>query len=148
MADYRESVLVAFQNVEDSLSSLRYLAQQQAAEDRAYTAYQAALDLTNSRYTTGLVSYFDVIQAQGLALGAEQTDVQIKGNRIATTVQLIKALGGGWADSYIVKPDLSATMSPLRLPSPRSSTRAQAVPCRRRIRNGRLGDVIRAHSHF
>jgi multidrug efflux system outer membrane protein len=106
VANYRESVLVAFQNVEDSLSSLRYLAQQQAAEDRAYKAYQAALDLTNSRYTTGLVSYFDVITAQGLALGAEQTDVQIRGNRIATTVQLIKALGGGWADSYVMKPDL------------------------------------------
>jgi multidrug efflux system outer membrane protein len=106
VANYRETVLVAFQNVEDSLSSLRYLAEQQEAEDRAFKAYQAALNLTNARYTTGLVSYFDVIQAQGLALGAEQLDVQIKGNRIATTVQLIKALGGGWADSYIMKPKL------------------------------------------
>jgi multidrug efflux system outer membrane protein len=106
VADYRESVLVAFQNVEDSLSSLRYLAQQQAAEDRAVKAYDAALNLTNQRYTTGLVSYFDVIQAQGLALDAEQLDVQIRGNRIASTVQLIKALGGGWADSYIMKPAL------------------------------------------
>jgi multidrug efflux system outer membrane protein len=106
VADYRESVLVAFQNVEDSLSSLRYLADQQEAQDRAYKAYKAALDLTNARYTTGLVSYFDVIQAQGLELTAEQLDVQIKGNRIATTVQLIKALGGGWADSYITKPAL------------------------------------------
>ncbi len=106
VADYRESVLVAFQNVEDSLSSLRYLAQQQEAQDRAVKAYRAALDLTNQRYTTGLVSYFDVIQAQGLALGAEQSDVQIRGNRIASTVQLIKALGGGWADSYTMKPSL------------------------------------------
>ncbi|HEX4140105.1 MAG TPA: efflux transporter outer membrane subunit, partial [Candidatus Methylacidiphilales bacterium] len=106
VANYRQSVLVAFQNVEDSLSSLRYLADQQEAQDRAYKAYKAALDLTNARYTTGLVSYFDVIQAQGLELNAEQLDVEIKGNRIATTVQLIKALGGGWADSYITKPHM------------------------------------------
>ena len=105
VANYRESVLVAFQNVEDSLSSLRYQAEQQDEQDRAYKAYQSALDLTNSRYTTGVVSYFDVIQAQNLALSAEQLDVQIKGNRIATTVQLIKALGGGWADSSITQPN-------------------------------------------
>ena len=106
VANYRETVLTAFQNVEDSLSSLRYQAQQQEAQDRAYKAYKAALDLTNARYTTGLVSYFDVIQAQGLELTAEQTDVQVRGNRIATTVQLVKALGGGWADSYVMKPAL------------------------------------------
>ena len=106
VADYRQQVLVAFQDVEDSLSALRYLAQQSEAENRAFDSYKKALDLTNARYTTGLVSYFDVIQAQGLALGAEQLTVQIEGNRIAGTVQLIKALGGGWADSYITKPEL------------------------------------------
>ena len=105
VANYRQSVLVAFQDVEDSLSNLRYLSQQAEAENRAYEAYKKALDLTNSRYTTGLVSYFDVIQAQGLELGAEQATVQIEGNRIASTIQLIKALGGGWEDSTITKPD-------------------------------------------
>jgi multidrug efflux system outer membrane protein len=105
VANYRQSVLVAFQDVEDSLSALRYLAQQAEAENRAFQAYKNALNLTNARYTTGLVSYFDVIQAQGLELTSEQSTVQIEGNRIASTVQLIKALGGGWADSYITKPD-------------------------------------------
>jgi outer membrane protein, multidrug efflux system len=105
VANYREAVLVSFQDVEDSLSALHYLAQQGEAENRAFTAYKKALDLTNSRYTTGLVSYFDVIQAQGLALDAEQLTVQIEGNRVASTVRLIKALGGGWSDSYITKPD-------------------------------------------
>lgn len=105
VANYRQQVLVAFQDVEDSLSALRYLAQQSEAENRAFQSYRKALDLTNSRYTTGLVSYFDVIQAQGLALGAEQLTVQIEGDRMASTVQLIKALGGGWADSYITKPE-------------------------------------------
>jgi multidrug efflux system outer membrane protein len=105
VADYRQSVLVAFQDVEDSLSALRYLAQQAHSENVAFTAYKKALDLTNARYTTGLVSYFDVIQAQGLALDAEQLTVQIRGNRIASTIQLIKALGGGWADSSITQPE-------------------------------------------
>ncbi len=105
VANYRQNVLVAFQDVEDSLSALRYLAEQQKAQDVAYDAYKKALDLTNARYNTGLVSYFDVIQAQGLALSAEQLDVQIRGNRIASTVQLIKALGGGWSDSLITQPN-------------------------------------------
>lgn len=105
VADYRQQVLVAFQDVEDSLSALRYLAQQAGAENRAFEAYKKALELTNARYTTGLVSYFDVIQAQGLALGSEQLTVQIRGNRIASTILLIKALGGGWADSSITKVD-------------------------------------------
>jgi outer membrane protein, multidrug efflux system len=105
VANYRQSVLVAFQDVEDNLSALRYLSEQAESEGRAYTAFQKALDLTNSRYTTGLVSYFDVIQAEGLALGAEQSTVQIEGNRIAATILLIKAVGGGWQDSSITKPD-------------------------------------------
>lgn len=122
VADYRQSVLVAFQDVEDSLSNLRYLAQQAEAENRAFVAYKKALDLTNSRYTTGLVSYFDVIQAQGLALGAEQLTVQIQGDRLASTIQLIKALGGGWADSYITKPEVgnhvdAPSAAPTVLPS-------------------------------
>ncbi|MCE0499090.1 MAG: efflux transporter outer membrane subunit [Methylacidiphilales bacterium] len=129
VADYRQSVLVAFQNVEDSLSSLRYLAQQEEAENRAFVAYKNALDLTNSRYTTGLVSYFDVIQAQGLELGAEQLTVQIKGNQIATTIQLIKALGGGWADSQLLKPGYGDHVSgPSASPTVLGPAGQQAVP--------------------
>ena len=99
VADYRQQVLVAFQDVEDSLSALHYLSQQGEAENRAVDAYKKALELTNARYTTGLVSYFDVIQAQNLALNAEQLTVQLAGDRMTATVRLIKALGGGWSDS-------------------------------------------------
>jgi outer membrane protein, multidrug efflux system len=105
VANYRQQVLMAFQDVEDSLSALKYLAIQAEAENRAYQDFQRALDLTNARYTTGLVSYFDVIQAEGNALNAEQLTVQLAGNRIGSTVQLIKALGGGWADSRVFRPD-------------------------------------------
>jgi multidrug efflux system outer membrane protein len=105
VADYRQQVLTAFQDVEDSLSALKYLSVQYDAENRAYQDYQRALDLTNARYSTGLVSYFDVIQAEDLALNAQQLTVQIAGNQMGTTVRLIKALGGGWNDSFITKPD-------------------------------------------
>jgi len=105
VATYRQSVLVAFQDVEDSLSSIRYLAEQYEAENRAYQSYQKALDLTNARYTSGLVSYFDVIQAQNLALAAQQLTVQLAGNRMAATVRLIKAIGGGWGDSHLARPN-------------------------------------------
>jgi multidrug efflux system outer membrane protein len=105
VANYRQQVLTAFQDVEDSLSALKYLSVQYEAENRAYQAYQRALDLTNERYSTGLVSYFDVIQAENLALTAQQQTVQIAGNQMGSTVRLIKALGGGWSDSFITKPD-------------------------------------------
>jgi multidrug efflux system outer membrane protein len=105
VALYRQQVLTAFQDVEDSLSSIKYLNVQYEAENRAYQSYQRALDLTNARYTTGLVSYFDVIQAQGLALNAELLTVQIAGNQIGSTVRLIKAMGGGWEDSQLLRPN-------------------------------------------
>jgi multidrug efflux system outer membrane protein len=105
VANYRQSVLVAFQDVEDSLSSIRYLRSQYDYENTAYQSYQRALDLTNARYTSGLVSYFDVIQAQNLALSAQQLTVQLAGNRMAATVHLIKALGGGWGDSRLSRPN-------------------------------------------
>jgi multidrug efflux system outer membrane protein len=105
VADYRQAVLVAFQDVEDSLSSIHYLREQAETENQAYQSYEKALELTNTRYSSGLVSYFDVIEAQNLALSAEQLTVQLAGNRMAATVRLIKALGGGWNDSHLARPN-------------------------------------------
>jgi multidrug efflux system outer membrane protein len=105
VANYRQSVLVAFQDVEDSLSAIHYLKDQYDAENQAYHSYEKALELTNARYSSGLVSYFDVIQAQNLELSAQQLTVQLAGNRIAATVRLIKALGGGWGDSHLARPN-------------------------------------------
>ena len=129
VANYRQAVLVAFQDVEDSLSSIRYLAQQYDAENRAYQSYQKALDLTNARYTSGLVSYFDVIQAQNLALAAEQQTTQIAGNRMAATVRLIKAIGGGWGDSRLKRPDFGDHVDqPSAQPTVLGPLANQAVP--------------------
>jgi multidrug efflux system outer membrane protein len=105
VATYRQTVLVAFQDVEDSLSAIRYLKVQYDAEYLAYQSYEKALELTNARYTSGLVSYFDVIEAQNLELNAQQLTVQLAGERIGATVRLVKALGGGWGDSRITRPD-------------------------------------------
>jgi len=90
VANYREQVLVAFQDVEDSLSALRYLSEQQEAEDGPSMHTKSARSHQRTLYHRP-GSYFDVIQAQGLALSAEQLTVQIRGERVANTVRLIKA---------------------------------------------------------
>src|SRR5271154_2858921 len=129
VATYRQSVLTAFQDVENSLSSLKYLADQSDAENEAFRQYQIALDLTNARYSRGVVSYFDVIEAQGNALNAEQQTVQIAGNRMATTVQLIKALGGGWADSQVLRHDHGGNSdAPSAKPTVLSGETQQTIP--------------------
>ncbi len=133
VANYRQTVLVAFQDVEDSLSSMHYLAQQADAENHAFDSYKKALELTNVRFTSGLVSYFDVIQAQGLALNSEQLTVQLAGNRMAATVRLIKALGGGWADSMVLTSNhgnhvASPSEAPTVLGSPEASSQLPQKP--------------------
>jgi multidrug efflux system outer membrane protein len=128
VADYRQQVLVAFRDVEDSLSDLRYLAQQEEAQNRAFVAYQKTLALTNDRYTAGLVSYFDVTTAERDLLDAEQTLVQIKGNRMGSTVRLIKALGGGWADEPLLSnEDAHKADGPPHVPS-NPSTSSNTMP--------------------
>jgi multidrug efflux system outer membrane protein len=129
VANYRQSVLVAFQDVEDSLSAIRYLRDQFDAENQAYHSYEKALELTNARYTSGLVSYFDVIQAQNLELSAEQLTVQLAGNRIAATVRLVKALGGGWGDSRITRPAYGDHVdAPLAKPTVLGPVSSQTAP--------------------
>lgn len=128
VANYRQQVLVAFQDVEDSLSALHYLKEQGEAENAAYKSYQTALNLTNDRYKAGLVSYYDVITAERSALDAEQLTVQIAGNRIGSTVRLIKAMGGGWGDSYITQPHHGNHIDePSAAPTVLGSTAAPAV---------------------
>jgi NodT family efflux transporter outer membrane factor (OMF) lipoprotein len=95
-ATYRKTVLTALQNVEDSLASLRILAQEAAVEAAAVKAAQESLALTISQYKGGTVSYLNVITAQTTELTSRQNALAIDGRRAAATVQLIQALGGGW----------------------------------------------------
>ncbi len=98
-ATYRKTVLTALQNVEDSLASLRILAEESVVEAAAVKAAQESLALTTSQYKGGTVSYLNVITAQTTELTSRQSALAIDGRRAAATVQLILALGGGWEAS-------------------------------------------------
>ncbi len=101
VAAYRESVLSGFQEVEDSLAAVRILEQEAAVQEEAVAAAQHSLELSMTRYRGGVTSYLEVITAQSAALADEVTAVNILGRRMATTVLLIQALGGGWDRSSL-----------------------------------------------
>jgi NodT family efflux transporter outer membrane factor (OMF) lipoprotein len=101
VADYRQTVLTAFQQVEDSLAALRILEQEAGVQAVAVQAAQKSLDLSNTRYEGGVTSYLEVITAQNAALADEVTAVNILGRRMASAVLLIQALGGGWDKSSL-----------------------------------------------
>lgn len=101
VALYRSRLLVAFQEVEDGLSTLRILADQSQAQARAVASSRKTADLTTTRYNAGLVSYFEVVDAERTVLQTERDATLIQGQRLVASVFLIKALGGGWAESSI-----------------------------------------------
>lgn len=96
LAAYRETILRAFRDVEDSLSDLSALAFQSEAVTRALTSARDTATLANERYQRGLSSYLEVVDAQRAALEAERQDTQLRGQRAVATILLVKALGGGW----------------------------------------------------
>ncbi len=97
IARYRQQVLVAFGDVENSLAGMRFLIDQAAAQQRAVTNSRRAAELATDRYRAGIVSYLEVVDASRDALQSERANAQIAGQRLITAVQLIKALGGGWS---------------------------------------------------
>jgi len=96
VASYRQTVLSAFQEVEDNLAALRVLADEAEAQRAAQKSAAEALALTDNQYQAGTVSYLNVVSAQAAALGADRTSLSIKGNRLVASVLLQKALGGDW----------------------------------------------------
>src|SRR5213076_2660573 len=101
VARYRQQVLVAFGDVENSLAGIRYLTDQAAAQQRAVANARRAAELATDRYRSGIVSYLEVVDASRDALQAERANAQLAGQRLITAVQLIKALGGGWTEREI-----------------------------------------------
>lgn len=101
VATYRESVLEAFQQVEDSLAGLDALADAQKTQQAAVEDSQRALTLANNRYIGGIATYLDVVTAQTTLLDNERLHAQLLGQQMVTSVQLVKALGGGWDISQI-----------------------------------------------
>jgi NodT family efflux transporter outer membrane factor (OMF) lipoprotein len=96
VAGYRQTVLAAFQEVEDDLASLRYLAEEAVQQQEAVTAAQEALSLELDRYKAGTDSYLSVIETQTIALSDQLTAINILQRRMIAAVDLVKALGGGW----------------------------------------------------
>ena len=99
--NYRQTVLVAFQEVEDNLSALRILEDEAKTEDGAVAAAQHSLSLSESRYRGGVANYLEVTTAQSAALADERSAVDILARRMAASILLIKALGGGWDATQI-----------------------------------------------
>ncbi len=96
VAAYKQTVLSAFQEVEDNLSSLYILQKQEVVEERAYQSAKTSLELITNQYKAGTVDYTTVITAQNAAYTAEKTAADIIGQEMVAAVLLIKALGGGW----------------------------------------------------
>jgi multidrug efflux system outer membrane protein len=98
VANYRQQVLVAFREVEDNLADLRLLDDQIHAQDAAVDASQRAATLSRTQYQEGEVSYLDVIDSERSVLASRLQANALTGTQAASTVNLIRALGGGWGD--------------------------------------------------
>ena len=101
VASYRQTVLTAFQQVEDGLAAERILAEQTAKQQEAVASAREFLRLAIDRYQLGIDSYLNVLTAQTTVLSAEQSLVNLQTQRMTSVVQLIAALGGGWNRSTL-----------------------------------------------
>jgi len=104
VANYRQTVLTAFQQVEDNLAALRILSSEVGQQDVAVRASQRNLDLAIQRYRLGINSYLNVITAEVSLLSNQQTAVTIHMQQMTSCVQLVMALGGGWSTNDLPSP--------------------------------------------
>ena len=107
VANYRQTVLEAFRDVEDSLASLHYLKISAEAQDRAVRAASSALNIAESQYRGGMTTYLQVVSSQEALLSAQRSAIELQSLRLQNTVGLIKALGGGFetADLSVLAQD-------------------------------------------
>lgn len=101
VANYRQTVLTAFQQVEDGISNLSTLSQALATQGAAVQDARKALEIANNRYVGGVTNYLDVITAQTTLLSNQRLETQLLGEQLVSTVYLVKALGGSWDSSQI-----------------------------------------------
>ena len=101
VANYRQTVLTAFQQVEDNLAALRVLENEAQAEDDAVKAAQNSLDISTYQYKAGTVNYLTVITEQAILLQDQVQALNILTRRMSASVLLIEALGGGWNTSKL-----------------------------------------------
>jgi outer membrane protein TolC len=112
VANYRQSVLNGFQQVEDNLAAVRILEDEAKVQDEAVQAAQRSLELSITRYNGGVTSYLEVTVAQTAALQDEVAAVNILGRRMANTVLLIQALGGGWDRLSLPQGNMASNKTP------------------------------------
>ena len=117
VANYQQTVLTAFQEVEDNLAELRLLEEEAATQAAAVAAAEHSLALSQNRYKGGVTSYLEVTTAQAVALSDERTAVQITGRRMVDSVLLIKALGGGFDAATLSNLNLTAQSQPTVAPT-------------------------------
>jgi NodT family efflux transporter outer membrane factor (OMF) lipoprotein len=104
VANYRQTVLQAFQEVEDNLAALRILNDEYSVQQRAVAAAQRSLTVSTNRYTGGVTTYLEVIIAQTAQLSNEETEASIVTRQFTSSVGLITALGGGWDTTQLPTP--------------------------------------------
>jgi NodT family efflux transporter outer membrane factor (OMF) lipoprotein len=132
VANYRNTVLTAFQQVEDNLSGLRILSKEIQEQDTAVVSAERSLKLATDRYRLGIDPYLNVITAETALVSNQQTAVNLRITQIVDSVQLIEAIGGGWDSSTLPtsqqiisrQAQLPATtpVPPSNSPPPASST--------------------------
>ena len=96
VAGYRNTVLLAFEDVEDQLSGLRILEQESGVEQRAVESAQRSFDLSNQRYKGGVTSYLEVLTAETTLIQNRRTAIDLETRRFLSSVSLVRSLGGGW----------------------------------------------------
>jgi multidrug efflux system outer membrane protein len=126
VAQYRQQVLVAFREVEDNLADLRLLDDQMREQNDAVQASQRAAHLSRTQYTEGAVSYLDVIDGERQVLTSQLQASHLSGTQAVATVNLIRALGGGWGDSKA--PDTAVGAVAPNAGSDSASASASALP--------------------
>jgi NodT family efflux transporter outer membrane factor (OMF) lipoprotein len=108
-AAYRQTVLTAFQQVEDNLAALRVLADEAAVLAQAVKSARRSVTVSTAQYKAGIASYLQVITVQSIALQDERSAVDVQTRRMTASVLLIEALGGGWDVSKLPTPEAVAT---------------------------------------
>jgi NodT family efflux transporter outer membrane factor (OMF) lipoprotein len=114
VANYRQTVLTAFQQVEDNLAALRILSQEIQQQDAAVKSAQRNLNVATDRFKLGLDPYLNVITAQTALLSNQQTAVNLRMQQMTSSVQLIEALGGGWSTTQLPSPQQLISKNPPR----------------------------------
>jgi len=126
VAAYRQSVLTSFEEVEDNLAALRILAQEAEQQGAAVAAAERMLRMAKNRYEAGITTYLEVVIAQSSALANERVAVDLLSRRLAASVNLIKALGGGWRDSDL--PGRSAVLQRVSSPAGAATATPPTTP--------------------